>query len=120
MDRGSDMCEQSEKQSLILEDNTSTKESKEESELIFPWFLTETIKKSKEAFQSKSKFVKHLPYSFHFQLLIVFSICIVDIVVGSVYLENCWFNRRLCHTLVIQGSFGLFVTLVYTCAIIFK
>lgn len=120
MDDGSDTGEQSEKQALMVEDSTPNEQSIEEEELVFPWFLTKTIKKSKTDFQSKPIFGKHLLHSFYLQLLIVFCICIVDIVIGAVYLHRNRDLGILGRVFIVQGACGLFVVLVHTCEIIYE
>ena len=120
MGEASDVGEQSERQALMVEDSTSNDQFIEEDELIFPWFLTETIKKSKEDFQSKPILGKHLLHSFYLQLLIVFYICIVDIVVGAVYEDHDYNARMVCIAFIVQGACGLFVVLVHTCEILFE
>jgi hypothetical protein len=121
MDKTNDMSDQSEKEAFILQDNTSNDQSTEQRELKFPWCLIKTITNLKKPFQqSKSKFVKQLLHSFHFQLLFIFIICIIDIIVGSAYLNQCNNHRMLCCVFIVQGACGLFVVLVHTCAITFE
>ncbi len=120
MEKKSEASEQTEQQVRMSEDNTSDDQPTKHNELNFPWPLINTIMDSKATFQSKSKFVKHLLFLFRLQLLVVFSICIVCIVVGSVFLGYCYNHRMLCIFFIVQGTCGIFVVIVHMCAIAFE
>lgn len=106
------MSEQSEKQALLIEDDISNRESKKGSDFKFQSLPTETSAKSESG--------NNLPVIFYLQSLILSSICIIDIVVGSVFLDRTYDTRMLCRFFIIQGACGLFAILVRTCAIVFE
>jgi hypothetical protein len=113
--------EQAEKEALILEvNNTSDDEFTTLNDLSFPWPLINAVKDLNEHFQWKSILDKHLLFSFRFQLLVVFIICILCIVFGSISIDDDFRRRNMsCIVFIVQGACGLFVVLVHTAAIAF-
>jgi high-affinity K+ transport system ATPase subunit B len=113
-----DEAEQNEGDVFIPMNNVSDDESTKLNELSFPWPLINTIKQSFEYLQPKSLINAQLLFSFRLQLLVVFSICILCIVFGSVFLNDCYERRMLCIIFIIQGTCGVFVVLVNVWAIV--
>lgn len=114
------MLEQSNEQVSVSLDNAADDLSMQENELNFPWPLISVIKKLMKALQKLLSPVVRLLLSFHFQLLVMFMLCTVCIVVGSIYLNKKYARRMLCRAFIIQGTCSLFVVLVHTCATIFE
>lgn len=80
----------------------------EEDERGFPWSFVDIIKKPKA--------ILNLLFSFYFLLSLMLCICIVCIVVGSIYFGEYGARRMLTIAFIVQGSCGLFVVLVHISA----
>jgi hypothetical protein len=106
---------------LTVEDNKSDDESTRLNELRFPWPLINFIIDSKEViYLSKPKLIKHLLLSYRLRLFVVFLTCILCIEYGSIVRGKNSEQRMLCIFFIVQGTCGLFVVSVHTCAIFFQ
>ena len=112
-----DEPEQNEEDVLISDEHLCDDHFRNLDELSFPWPLINAIRQSSHFFRSSPGSFKDLLGSFRLQLFVVFIICILCIVFGAVFLDDCSHQRMACIVLIVQGVCGLFVVLIQALAI---
>lgn len=106
---------------LMTDDNdlTGDEEFAHSKELDFPWSLINVANKIFAIDQSDPHIVKQWFFSFRLHLFIIFVICLLCIIFGATNLEGYCYTKMLPVCLIVQGTCGLFVVMVYVCAIVF-
>lgn len=112
-----DEPEQNEEDVLMSDEHLSDDHFRHLDELSFPWPLINAIRQSSSFFRSSPRSFKDLLVSFRLQLFVLFIICMLCIVFGAVFLDDCPHQRMVCVVLIVQGVCGLFVILIQAWAI---
>lgn len=86
--------------------------------LHFPWPLIHVAGKLFAIGQSDSNITMQLLFSFRFPLLINSTIYMLCIIFGAIFLDNYSYSRMLPIFLIVQGSCGFFVVMIYVGATI--
>jgi len=121
MDAVPEASDQNDTVILTVEDNKSDDESTRLNELSFQSPLFNFIIDLKEViYLSKPNLIKYLLLSYRLQLFVVFITSILWIEYGSIVREQNSDHQMLCIFFIVQGTCGLFVVLVHTCAILFQ
>lgn len=87
-------------------------------ELTFTWFFTRVVQKISKLCGTNHALFQRKHISYHIQLIITFVLFIATIIVGAIYLNNCYTERMICIFLIVQGVTGLVVVLVHIFAAI--
>ncbi len=111
-------CEQDDENVLMMEDENSTAGEKlaGPDELSFAWFLIKLIQQIRKLCPPNYALFKQEGLSYYAQLLLIFLMFIVAIVIGAVFLNDCYNEQMICIFLIVHGVCGIVVILVHMTA----
>jgi hypothetical protein len=108
-------CEQDEDNVLMMEDENCAGGERLASpdELSFTWFLIKVIQQIRKLCPPNYALLKRENLSYYAQLLLMFIMFIVAIVIGAIFLNNCYNEQMICIFLIVHGVCGIVVVLVH-------